>query len=68
MLSMTPRPQVPTETSNADHVVQVTLDREIGSAVIRVDLPGKGHATLTADREQQVVDRVIDLLAEQLEA
>jgi dienelactone hydrolase len=35
------------------------LDRELGSAFIRVDLEGRGHATLTAHRQQQAVDRVL---------
>jgi dienelactone hydrolase len=42
------------------------LEREIGSAFIRVDLDGKGHSTLTAHRQQRAVDRVLQFLKEQL--
>jgi dienelactone hydrolase len=42
------------------------LDREIGSAFIRVDLEGKGHATLTAHRQQRAVDRVLQFFDERL--
>lgn len=42
------------------------LDREIGDAFIRVELDGKGHATLTAQRQQAAVDRVLAFLTERL--
>jgi dienelactone hydrolase len=42
------------------------LEREIGSAFIRIDLDGKGHATLTAHRQQQAVDRVLEFFASAL--
>ena len=44
------------------------LDREIGSRFIRVDLEGKGHATLTAHREQRAVDRVLQFFEERLKS
>lgn len=42
------------------------LDRELGAAFVRVDLPGKGHGTLTEDRQQAAVDRVLAFFAEKL--
>jgi len=42
------------------------LDREIGDAFLRVDFPGKGHGTLTEDRQQEAVDRVLAFFAEKL--
>jgi dienelactone hydrolase len=42
------------------------LDREIGSAFIRVELEGKGHATLTGHRQQRAVDRVLQFLGDKL--
>ena len=45
-----------------------TLDAELGDGFIRVDLEGKGHATLTAHRQQRAVDRVLDFLDERLRA
>ncbi len=43
-----------------------TLDRELGEAFLRVDLPGVGHSTVTAQRQQVAVDRVLDFFAEKL--
>jgi dienelactone hydrolase len=37
-----------------------TLTSLLGDGFIRVELEGKGHATLTADRQQVAVDRVLD--------
>ncbi|GAA2153789.1 dienelactone hydrolase family protein [Nocardioides koreensis] len=45
-----------------------TLTREIGDRFIRVELEGKGHATLTAHRQQVGVDRVLAFLDEKLNA
>ncbi len=42
------------------------LDQELGGAFLRVDLPGKGHGTLTEDRQQEAVDRVLAFFAEKL--
>jgi dienelactone hydrolase len=42
------------------------LDREIGAAFVRVDLEGKGHATLTAHRQQRAVDRVLQFFGDRL--
>ena len=42
------------------------LEREIGSAFIRVDLDGKGHSTLTAHRQQRAVDRVLEFFEDAL--
>ncbi len=44
-----------------------TLDAELGDAFIRVDLPGKGHSTLTLQRSQTAVDAVLAFFAEQLD-
>lgn len=43
-----------------------TLDREIGDAFLRVDFPGRRHGTLTEDRQQEAVDRVLGFFAEKL--
>jgi dienelactone hydrolase len=43
-----------------------TLTREVGDGFIRVEFEGKGHATLTADRQQAAVDRVLDFFDERL--
>lgn len=43
-----------------------TLTEEIGDAFIRVELPGKGHSTLTVHRQQEGVDRVLAFLAARL--
>ena len=45
-----------------------TLDRELGDGFIRVDLPGKGHSTVTEQRSQVAVDRVLSFFAERLVA
>jgi dienelactone hydrolase len=37
-----------------------TLTSLLGDGFIKVELEGKGHATLTADRDQVAVDRVLD--------
>ena len=43
-----------------------TLTREIGDAFIRVEFPGRKHATLTAHRQQEAVDRVLGFFAAKL--
>lgn len=43
-----------------------TLDRELGPAFLRVDLPGKGHSTVTAQRSQEAVERVLGFFEERL--
>jgi dienelactone hydrolase len=43
-----------------------TLSREIGDAFIRVEFPGRKHATLTAHRQQEAVDRVLAFFREKL--
>lgn len=43
-----------------------TLTRELGDAFVRVELPGKGHSTVTAHRQQEAVDAVLSFLAEHL--
>ena len=43
-----------------------TLDRELGDGFIRVDLPGKGHSTVTEQRSQVAVDRVLAFFDERL--
>ena len=43
-----------------------TLTREIGEAFIRVEFPGRKHATVTAHRQQVAVDRVLGFFAEKL--
>jgi hypothetical protein len=45
-----------------------TLTRELGDAFIRVELEGKGHATVTAHRRQEAVDAVLAFFAEHLPA
>ena len=45
-----------------------TLRRELVEAFLAVELPGKGHATLTEHRQQEGVDRVLDFLDERLGA
>ncbi|HEY0215016.1 MAG TPA: dienelactone hydrolase family protein [Cellulomonas sp.] len=37
-----------------------TLTRELGDAFIRVELAGRKHSTLTAHRQQEAVDRVLE--------
>ncbi len=43
-----------------------TLSRELGDAFLRVDLPGKGHSTVTEQRSQEAVDRVLSFFGEKL--
>ncbi|MBZ5736280.1 dienelactone hydrolase family protein [Nocardioides sp. TRM66260-LWL] len=43
-----------------------TLDRELGPAFLRVDLPGKGHSVVTEQRDQGAVDRILGFLDERL--
>ena len=43
-----------------------TLTREIGDRFLRVELDGKGHATLTLHRRQEAVDRVLAFFGEKL--
>lgn len=43
-----------------------TLTAEIGDAFVRVELPGRKHSTLTAQRQQVAVDRVLAFLREKL--
>lgn len=42
------------------------LTEEIGDAFIRVELPGKGHSTVTEQRSQVAVDAVLEFFAEKL--
>lgn len=43
-----------------------TLATELGDGFIKVELGGKGHATLTEHRQQVAVDRVLDFFDERL--
>jgi dienelactone hydrolase len=43
-----------------------TLTRELGDAFLRVEFDGKGHSTLTEQRQQAGVDRVLAFLDEKL--
>ncbi|MCY7395666.1 MAG: dienelactone hydrolase family protein [Nocardioides sp.] len=43
-----------------------TLEAAIDTAFVRIDLPGKGHSTLTAHRSQAAVDAVLGFLDEKL--
>ncbi|MBO9524472.1 MAG: dienelactone hydrolase family protein [Nocardioidaceae bacterium] len=43
-----------------------TLSRALGDAFLRVDLPGKGHGTVTEHRSQLAVDAVLDFFAARL--
>jgi len=43
-----------------------TLTRLLGDGFIKVELEGKGHSTLTAERQQVAVDRVLDFFDERL--
>ena len=45
-----------------------TLRRELGDNFIAVEFDGKQHATLTAHRRQEAVDRVLAFLRERLAA
>ncbi|MCW2785599.1 MAG: hypothetical protein JWP74_2116 [Marmoricola sp.] len=44
-----------------------TLTREIGDAFVRIEFGGKGHGTLTEERQQEGVDRVLAFFAEKLQ-
>ena len=43
-----------------------TLRRELGGNFIAVEFPGRKHATLTAHRQQEAVDRVLAFLEQKL--
>ena len=43
-----------------------TLSRELGGAFLHVDLEGKGHSTLTEQRSQEAVDRVLAFFGDKL--
>lgn len=43
-----------------------TLTRELGDAFLRVDFPGRKHATVTTHRQQEAVDRVLAFFHRQL--
>jgi len=43
-----------------------TLTRELGTAFLRVDLPGRKHSTVTVHRQQVAVDRVLGFFGERL--
>jgi dienelactone hydrolase len=43
-----------------------TLARELGDAFLRVEVPGRKHATLTEHRQQEAVDRVLAFFAARL--
>ncbi len=43
-----------------------TLTREIGDSFIRVEFGGRGHGTVTEERQQEGVDRVLAFFAEKL--
>jgi dienelactone hydrolase len=43
-----------------------TLREALGDAFVAVELPGRGHATLTHDRHPEATARVIDFLRERL--
>lgn len=42
------------------------LETEIGTAFLRIDLPGKGHSVVTAHRSQTAVDAVLGFFDEKL--
>ena len=42
------------------------LTRELGEGFVRVEFAGRGHSTLTRDRQQEGVDRVLEFFAERL--
>ncbi|WP_372733484.1 dienelactone hydrolase family protein [Nocardioides sp.] len=44
------------------------LTEEIGEKFIKVELPGKGHSTVTEQRSQVAVDRVLEFFEEKLRA
>ena len=43
-----------------------TLTREIGTAFIRVEFPGRKHSVVTAHRQQDAVDRVLAFFGDKL--
>ncbi|MDN5892630.1 MAG: dienelactone hydrolase family protein [Nocardioides sp.] len=43
-----------------------TLTAELGDAFIKVELEGKGHSTLTAHRQQDAVDAVMEFFGDRL--
>lgn len=43
-----------------------TLEAEIGTAFVRIDLPGKGHSVVTAHRSQTAIDAVLGFFEEKL--
>jgi dienelactone hydrolase len=45
-----------------------TLEALLGDNFVGVELPGKGHATLTEHRSQEAVDRVLTFFGERLRA
>lgn len=45
-----------------------TLTRELGDAFLRVEFEGEGHSTVTAHRQQEGVDRVLEFFAAKLHA
>ena len=44
------------------------LSRELGEAFLHVDLPGKGHGTVTEDRDEAAVARVLEFFGDKLRA
>jgi hypothetical protein len=46
--------------------IESTLRRELGDAFLRVEFEGRQHATLTAHRQQEAVDRVLAFFTEHL--
>jgi dienelactone hydrolase len=45
-----------------------TLTTLLGDGFVRIDLPGKGHSTVTEQRSQVAVDAVLDFFRERLSA
>ena len=43
-----------------------TLDRELGTGFLRIDLTGKGHSVVTEHRDQSAVDRVLSFFDQRL--
>ena len=43
-----------------------TLERELGDAFIKVEFAGIGHSTVTEQRQQEGVDRVLAFFDEKL--
>jgi len=43
-----------------------TLTRELGDAFLKVELPGKGHGTVTEHRDQGAVDTVLQFFGDKL--